>query len=334
MEWIIGFMILLWLISLFEKNTTRPTKDFTPNTKKANELHKHDATTNIVLGTLDATQSTKSNNAHRDSDVSPNKKTINAPPTARLNIGEIFKIIEKNEKSRAEQSCFKADMVEVDEPIKIEISPEKQAIKAFVKERNIVQLIHFTRYENLESILVNGIVTREMLNTIEYDSYVNDNLRLDGHVNTISLSISFPNYKMFYKYRRSTDAKGWVVLAISPQILWEYKCKFCKHNAADSRISSREIDNLSGIDSLQEMFSDNVDNYITRSNQSLEIFDTTDPQAEVLVFDNIPIKYILAVGFESQELLSEMQNKNELEGNKHIKFMMAKKYFNSREYVR
>jgi TPR repeat protein len=104
------------------------------------------------------------------------------------------------------------------------------ALKKIVEDRDIEELIHFTRYENLESILKSGIVTRNSLNTLGRDFYVNDSLRLDGHQNSISLSVSFPNYKMFYKYRMQPNAKDWVVIAIKPEVLWEYKVAFCQHN--------------------------------------------------------------------------------------------------------
>lgn len=179
--------------------------------------------------------------------------------------------------------------------------------------------------------MTNGLITRDGLNGFNHTVYVNDSLRLDGHTNSISLSLSFPNHRMFYKYRMGSEAQGWVVLAISPEVLWDYECAFCKHNAADSRISNREIYDLSGINSFREMFSDDIEGSDTRSKQKLENFDATDPQAEILVFENIPTKYILAVGFENQKLLLQVNNQQD---SSHIKFVMAEKYFNERGYVR
>jgi hypothetical protein len=79
------------------------------------------------------------------------------------------------------------------------------------------------------------------------------------------------------------------------------------------------------------MFSDDIEGSDTRSKQKLENFDATDPQAEILVFENIPTKYILAVGFENQKLLLQVNNQQD---SSHIKFVMAEKYFNERGYVR
>jgi len=205
-------------------------------------------------------------------------------------------------------------------------------LRKFIEEKNIEELIHFTRYENLESILKSGIVTRDSLNSLGHDFYVNDSLRLDGHQNSISLSISFPNHQMFYKCRKITDAKGWVVIAIKPEVLWEKKNAFCKHNAADSRISKINIDDLCNPESFEEMFLDNPSGI--RLENRLEHSDPTDPQAEVLVFDDVPIKHIVAVGFEDENLLEIANNKYNRGVTKHISFGMAKDYFKSREYVR
>ena len=212
---------------------------------------------------------------------------------------------------------------------------ERKAIgplETLIVERNIELLVHFTRYENLESILENGIVTRESLINLAQEYIVNDDMRLDGHPDSISLSISFPNYKMFYKYRMSEDAKGWVVLVLEPSILWRYKCAFCKHNAADSRISRQDINNLMGVEALKEMFIDDPE--CTRSEQRLKSYDATDPQAEVLMFDDIPTKFIQSVYFEDEKLFSHVKNKHKHHSTKHIEYVMNKEYFNSREYVR
>ncbi|MCP5170220.1 MAG: DUF4433 domain-containing protein [Hahellaceae bacterium] len=205
---------------------------------------------------------------------------------------------------------------------------KRNEIKTFSNERNIKQLIHFTRYENLESILLNGLVTRNELDELSNDFYTNDILRLDGRKNSISLSISFPNYKMFYKYRMISKAKGWIVLFLSPEVLWHYNCLFCMHNAADLRISTRSIASLSGVDSFKEMFFDEPTN--TRLMQRLEEFYTTDPQAEVLVLDNVPLNYILSIGFDNLNLLNEAKISYSKQLTKHINLTMATKYFDMR----
>ena len=74
-------------------------------------------------------------------------------------------------------------------------------IKNFLQERDIDELIHFTCVDNLESILSNGLLSLEDLYYNQIHYYYNDENRLEHKDNAICLSISFPNYKMFYKYR-------------------------------------------------------------------------------------------------------------------------------------
>lgn len=72
-------------------------------------------------------------------------------------------------------------------------------IKEFVSQRRIKSLYHFTSLQNLESILNNGLLSRDKLKENNILHYYNDNLRLENKLNAICVSISFPNYKMFYR---------------------------------------------------------------------------------------------------------------------------------------
>ena len=246
---------------------------------------------------------------------------------AQSNLSEMYRISDDLEEE------YESDRI--DQQSQLKTNQDKEAIaalKKFIQERDIDELIHFTRYENLESILENGIVTRDVLNSLNRDFYVNDSKRLDGHQNSTSVSVTFPNWKMFYKYRMQSDATGWVVISIKPEVLWEYDCAFCKHNAADSRISKRNIDDLCNIKSFEEMFLD--DPAGTRLEESLEPCDPTDPQAEVLVFNNIPIKHIQEVGFENEYLLEFAESEYNKDVASNISFVLAEHYFKPRECVR
>ncbi len=224
----------------------------------------------------------------------------------------------------------KSGMVEVCSPdIKPSLSPKVNAIHEYVTERRITNLIHFTRYENIEGIVKNGLVVRSKLDALSEKVYVNDNLRLEGHKETLSLSISFPNHKMFYKYRISTSCRGWAVITVNPSILWEYECAFCKNNAADARIRSKTKIELESINSLKEMFIEDSNNQGVRQEERMRQFDTTDPQAEILVFQNIPMAKILEFNFENQRLFTEFQKKHP-----HLNAKLNGTYFHSRSYVR
>ena len=229
-----------------------------------------------------------------------------------------------------QKASDKSGMGEVCSPdIRPLLSPKVKAIKECIAERSIANLIHFTRYENIEGIVKNGLVVRSKLDSLRENVFKNDNLRLEGYEESLSLSISFPNYKMFYKYRMSTSCRGWVVIAVDPSILWEYKCAFCKNNAADSRISGRQRSKLMGVDSLKGMFIEDSNDKGVRHDERLQQFDTTDSQAEILVFQNIPMLKILEFNFADPRLLADFQSKYS-----NLNAKLKTTYFSSRSYVR
>ncbi|WP_201541095.1 DarT ssDNA thymidine ADP-ribosyltransferase family protein [Psychrobacter faecalis] len=88
------------------------------------------------------------------------------------------------------------------------------------KCKDIDAIYHFTHKSNLSSILEYGILTRTNLNNMNLRYAFNDQMRLDGVLDSISLSFSHPNFKMFYKYRKQTSDDDWVVLKISPSLIY------------------------------------------------------------------------------------------------------------------
>lgn len=201
---------------------------------------------------------------------------------------------------------------------KYEESDSKQYIKNICDRRDIRHLIHFTKLENIPGILNIGILSKEYMDEIGLKYVFNDNLRLDGMYNSISLSISFPNYKMFYKYRMRELDKEWAVILISPSILWEEDCLFCKYNAADRRIRGI-AENLGTPDELEGMFNREIESEMSNLKSSY----TSDPQAEVLVYNNISprkIEKIIVQNNRAYELVNKITNhkfnqKFEIEGS-------------------
>lgn len=171
-------------------------------------------------------------------------------------------------------------------------------IKKIVKARNILYLLHFTRLQNLDGILKHGIYPHSRLKELPHDVAINDIGRWDFHPDSVSLSICFPNHLMFYKYRMET-ADDWVVLVIHPSLLWEAKCAFCKHNAADGRISRLPVDQIVGHIALSQMF-DELEGHRSRADQKLKPCDPTDPQAEILMFNIVEPRKIVGVVFRDK----------------------------------
>lgn len=111
------------------------------------------------------------------------------------------------------------------------------------------------KMENLDTILQHGVLSRERLNALGIPFEQNDDMRLDNCLNASCLSISFPNYGLFYKQRRQYDTV-WVVIVLEPNILWEKDCLFCPDNAASTDVSSLSREDRRGIEAFRLLFND------------------------------------------------------------------------------
>ncbi|WP_323804359.1 DarT ssDNA thymidine ADP-ribosyltransferase family protein [Sulfitobacter litoralis] len=172
-----------------------------------------------------------------------------------------------------------------------------------IDERQISHLIHFTQLSNLASILKHGIIPRR--NAGHLDVEYNDEHRIDGHTDASCCSVSFPNYKMFWKHRSNDLSVDWVVLGLSPDILLEKKCSFYRTNAASNSIRYLSPSSLRDKTAFDSMFAD-IDGRPTRAEMKLRDGWTTDPQAEILVFDCIDVGYITAIGTLSRKLAASL----------------------------
>lgn len=171
--------------------------------------------------------------------------------------------------------------------------------KTYSDQIRVPHLVHFTRCENLKSIMHNGLVSRCTGRELGLDMHKNDQLRLDDRLNAISLSISFPNYKMFYKHRIENAHSDWAVLILCRSVLWEKQCGFFKHNAADSRMRRRSPEDIERVTAFRDMFA--TSDELPRESW-MRSYDPTDPQAEVMVFEPIEATNIETVAFETKEV--------------------------------
>lgn len=167
-----------------------------------------------------------------------------------------------------------------------------------VANRGINHLVHFTRLDNVPTILTHGLVPRQQLEQNLTGVVFNDSFRHDCRKGANCLSITHPNHKMFYKLRCNEPSEVWVVIGFKPDLLWELPCLFAYENAASSRIANMSDQELSGLAAFQRMFWE-WDGKPPRSQLQLRDFETTNPQAEVLVQGVIPPSYIRGVAFAS-----------------------------------
>lgn len=164
-------------------------------------------------------------------------------------------------------------------------------IEEYVAARGITLLLHFTQVCNLDSILQRGILPRNML--IGEDGVrFNDQYRFDG-TDAVCLSISYPNYKMFFRLRQESPDAEWVVLAVRPRALWMLPCAFCATNAASATITAIPLAQRRTLAALQGLYAD----WGGKNRAVLAIPDNypTNPQAEVLMLEGVPRDYILGV---------------------------------------
>lgn len=265
----------------------------------------------------------------------PLKKKLSEPFQDKVNDGEITKLsgVQLSNQVRKLESSTEAFIPPITnaelqtKQTLTEITREDE-IKAFVEEKSIPFLTHFTDFRNLPGIMSQGLVPRAALEVRGFNFIYNDKIRLDGVKSSVSTSIAFPNYKMFYRYRCESPTRNWVVLIIDKSVLWENKCIFFKHNAADKRMIVEDKDRLARASALCELYGDKVGD-IQRDKNLLKPCDPTDPQAEILVLSTIPPNKIRTVVFDSVGAKEYFSRRYPLQ-----KAVCDTGFFSSRDYAR
>ena len=175
-------------------------------------------------------------------------------------------------------------------------------IRLLCVKRGVKNLVHFTRAENLYGIARHGLVPRWMLSQISSmrsAPIVNEKHRPDGHWDAVCLSIEFPDYILFERYRARDPGAVWIVLELSPSDLWEGDCAFCWIHAAAPQIRSVSVPKLREIDSLAKMYAPRCAVTGKARSRAIPSGYPTNPQAQVLVFGTVAPRYITGVCFET-----------------------------------
>lgn len=184
----------------------------------------------------------------------------------------------------------------------------KQKIKEDVEKRGIDSLVHFTSINNIPSIIEKGLFSICDLSkqSLTYD--FNDTERIEGHSNSISLSIMFPNYSMFSKYRIYMESpKDMAVIFLDPSILWEKDCAFYFNNAANRVFNDVPAHSYKNFNSWESMFCYEMENRL-RTDLNIPNFYTTNPQAEILCFNAIESHFINSIHFQDQNTFDQYQH--------------------------
>lgn len=179
-----------------------------------------------------------------------------------------------------------------------------KTIQEFANEREVKLLVHFTRASNLSSILERGLVTRDTLILEGNNKAFNDHYRHDG-THAVCLSIGFPNYKMFWGLRKDYPDVEWVILAIHSNVLWDRQCAFCTANAASAAVTGIPLQqrmSAAAFAAMYENFEDKI-----RDTLGLKTQYPTNPQAEVLVLNGVPRKYIAGIIVLNEAMKEKLQ---------------------------
>ena len=148
---------------------------------------------------------------------------------------------------------------------------DKEQILISAKKRSIEHCVHFTNVLNLPSILSYGLLSKADLKYNWIDYNYNDDLRLDDLEEAISVSITSPNYKMFYQLRCNNPSKSWVVLVLDSMQILNLDCAFCYTNAANISVSSISLTERKTYSSFKSLFEEQ-ENQATRHEMRLLYF--------------------------------------------------------------
>lgn len=169
--------------------------------------------------------------------------------------------------------------------------------KTEVAARKIHALCHFTPLPNVPGILKRGILPRSSHGEVKPLPLLCDEQRLDRHLDASSLSVSFPNHKLFTACRHRYKDRAWAVLLLSPEILRALSCSYYYTNAASGAFDHSNPELYQTRNAFSGLFADPVGT--GRRSKSLELCFPTDPQAEVLAFGAIDPRFILSIQVEN-----------------------------------
>ena len=170
-------------------------------------------------------------------------------------------------------------------------------------------MYHFTPAWNGRSVLLNGLVSRNFLLAHDVEFVATDAMRLDDHLDAVSVSIHSINESMFIKKEREYGGE-WLIFELNASLLWTHSCRFCWKNAATSEIRNKK-GFLGGPWAFSKMFEDRA--IISTDDRSFrDVLERTDCQptdnsAEVQVFHPISPNTIINVIVRNERVKVELE---------------------------
>lgn len=181
-----------------------------------------------------------------------------------------------------------------------ELDVRQTSIQEICKERNIDICTHFTRIENLSSILTNGLIPRKYLEESNIDFLSVNSRRIKEYIDANFLNISFPHYDLVINANKRAK-ESWVCISYKKEILWQLDCAFCSASAFNEEVLAIPINERKTVKSFEKLFI---------GNDRLSKDYPTNSQAEILVFDIIPSFYLEKVTFYNDEVRDNWMKDN------------------------
>ncbi|MFV0364677.1 MAG: DarT ssDNA thymidine ADP-ribosyltransferase family protein [Suipraeoptans sp.] len=194
-------------------------------------------------------------------------------------------------------------MISVNDNVNVNGRTRSEEIRRLLLARNVKRLCHLTQINNLISILYGeeGVWATDFID--EDNLFRNDTERLDGKTDYISTSIEYPNV-WYYRNKKyaNPEVSEWAILFIDPIVCELETSLFCPVNAATSHGAyiGREYQQL------YKMFSSDLGN--RKRTVNMLSCCPTDDQAEVLIYKNIPTKYISGIAFEREHTMKAFKD--------------------------
>lgn len=170
-----------------------------------------------------------------------------------------------------------------------------QELLQWLEDRGIRRLVHFTRLENVPKIMQFGLIPREYLEMeavkLALGSYFSDQVRGEGMPHFSCLSITSPNYSMFFS-KRNRLRGDWAVLELDATAVCQLHFVFTPTNAASSGVTP-----IAGVEGAERLFSRPE----LRQELNLKPCEPTDPQAESLCDSVLLPEYVRGIFVNSPE---------------------------------
>lgn len=170
---------------------------------------------------------------------------------------------------------------------------ESEQLQEWLFRQQIKRLVHFTTLENVVPMMRLGVIPRDYLEMevvqLALGALFTDDKRIEGLPQYSCLSITSPNYRMFYSKRRQLDRR-WAVLELDPVLLCRLYAEFAPTNAASGCVHAPGAGGAERLFALPAL----------RDRLGLSAAEPTDPQAEVLCDSIISPENIVAIYVEQK----------------------------------